>query len=214
VGLKINTSKLELLKKAIGTDVSIQIQQVEEPKKEAFVIGQNEGTKLLRQSTDDLALRGYLELATELAKIENLSAVFIPTSSGTTAQGLATGFKQNGLSPQIHIAQTSSCHPLVDTIYHKKNMELPDVPTEISLAQSIVDQVGHRKETVAEMVIESNGAGWIITNEEILQAIDMVKKTLNLSISPTSALSVAALYKAIQNHHPLGGAVVCLITGN
>lgn len=213
VGLKINSSKLNTLKQVL-TDPNVTIEQVEEPKQAAFQAGQTEGVKLLRQSTDDLALRGYLELAKELAKIEDLSAVFIPTSSGTTAQGLTVGFKQVNAAPQIHIIQTSSCHPLVDTVYAKRNLTLPTISQEISLAQAIVDQVGHRKDVVAEAVIESGGEGWIINNEEIKHAIDMVKDTLNLTISPTSALSIAALQKAIKNNRTFDGSVVCLITGN
>jgi threonine synthase len=153
-------------------------------------------------------------LAKELSKIEGLSAIFVPTSSGATAQGLAMGFKQTGIIPELHVIQTPNCHPIVDVIYLKKGKKPASDSSEISLAQAIVDQVGHRKDLVAEAVIESNGEGWIVTNQEITQTIELVKQTINISISPTSALSIAALTQAIQNNHAFQGPVVCLITGN
>jgi threonine synthase len=141
-------------------------------------------------------------------------AVFIPTSSGTTAQGLDLGFKISNLKVEIHVVQTPNCHPIVDTIYSKQGKNMP--PTDDStpsLASSIVDNVGLRKEKVAEAVIESNGNGWIITNEEIQNILEITKKTLHFSISATSALSLAALSQAIKNNRIFSGPVVCLITG-
>src|ERR1035437_5593645 len=49
----------------------------------------------LRQSTDNIALVGYESLAEELEQIKNLQAVFVATSSGTTAQALAEYFIKN-----------------------------------------------------------------------------------------------------------------------
>ena len=88
------------------------------------------------------------------------------------------------------------------------------VVEEISLAGAIVDRVAHRRTTVVEAVQKSSGAGWIISNDEIVAAREVVKKTLNLSISPTSALSIAALTQALKNHHTFNGAVACIITGD
>ena len=52
----------------------------------------DQNIKALRQSTDDLALIGYHALAEELLEISDISAVFIGTSSGTTAEALANYF--------------------------------------------------------------------------------------------------------------------------
>jgi threonine dehydratase len=210
VGEHIDQKKLDKLKKTI-TDPQIKLEQTEHAKAEAFQLEkEHPDIKYLRQSNDELALRGYLELAEELSKIPELQAVFIPTSSGTTAQGLSIGFQKLTPPPQLHIVQTSSCHPLVDAINPDQEQNIPE---EISLASGIVDNIGHRKESLAEAVKNSAGNGWIITNEEIKQAIELVKKTTELTISPTSALSVAGLRKAIKNGWKPSGTVVCLITG-
>ena len=211
VGEHIEPRKLDKLKKAI-TDSHIKLEQTEYAKATALQLEkENPDTKYLRQSTDELALRGYLELAEELGKIPELFAVFIPTSSGTTAQGLALGFQKLTPPPQLHIVQTSSCHPIVDAI--SPPSEGGAGGGETSLASGIVDNVGHRKEALAEAVKASNGNGWIITNEEIKQAIEIVKKTTELTISGTSALSIAGLQKALKNGWKPTGTVVCLITG-
>jgi threonine dehydratase len=212
VGPHVETKKLEKLKRAIS-EPHITIEQVQNPKQTCFKIEKEGKAKFLRQSTDDLALRGYTDLAKELAKIPDLSAVFIPTSSGTTAQGLAIGFEQAGINPELHIVQTTSCHPIVDAILKELGSELLTTLPEPSLASAIVDKIALRKNKVVEAVIKSKGTGWIITNQEIQEAMNLVKTTTEISISPTSALSVAALIKAQKNNRTFSGSIVCLITG-
>lgn len=208
IGQHVNIQKEKLLQEKINGDERITVDKTLNPKQDAFQYSQKNNAQLLRQSTDDLALVGYVELAKELAKIENLKAIFIPTSTGTTALGLHLGFKQLGLEPQIHIVQTSACHPIASAVTN-------DIPTdeEHSLAGAIVDKVAARKESVVAAVKNSKGAGWIISNQEIEKAIKLAKDCANIEVSPNGALSIAGLFKALQNKHPIDGAIACLITG-
>ena len=167
----------------------VEIKQVANPKQQAFLTEKSGLAKNLRQSTDESALIGYQNLARELAKIKNLSAIFIPTSSGTTAEGLYLGFKKQ--KPQIHIVQTNACHPIVSALRPELSMD----NAKTSLASAIVDKVAHRKETVVKIVKASGGTGWIINDKEIKEAIKLVKKYTGLNISPNSALSLAGLKK-------------------
>ncbi len=232
VGQSIAPKKLELLHKEI-TDENILLKQVENPKQQAVQAEAGGEAINLRQSTNDSALIGYEELAIELSKIENLAAVFVPTSSGTTAQGLYNGFQKIGINPQIHIVQTTSCHPMVDALTDAQgtatppNLPLerggsqpPPLPEggltggwEQSIATAIVDKVAHRKDKVVEAIKNSHGAGWIATNDDITKAMDLTKQTSDLSISPNAALSVVGLMLAVQNKCTWTGPVVCLITG-
>lgn len=199
--------KLELTEYA-KNDKHITIEQVTTPKQAAILFEKEKGAKLLRQSTDDVALLGYAELAKELAKIEHLAAVFAPTSSGTTAQGLHIGFDQLGINPEIHIIQTTACHPIVDALPNsKKNTDAP------SLAHAIVDNVAHRKDAVVAVIQKSNGAGWIATDDEIRQAIAVAKETTDLDLSPNSALALVGLEQAIRAGRTWSGPVAILITG-
>ncbi|NCO05043.1 MAG: PLP-dependent lyase/thiolase [Candidatus Magasanikbacteria bacterium] len=205
IGKKINELKKKILEQAID-DKRITLVQVERPKQEAFKLGNQEHIVNLRQSTDDSALEGYIELARELEKIPNLKAIFIPTSSGTTAQAIGQTILDMKLPIQIHIIQTTSCHPIAEAFDTAET-------TDVSIADCVVDQVAHRKQAVIEVIQQTNGSGWIVTNEELNATKTLVKKETNLDISLNSALSVAGLQKAIQHDWMWNGPVACLITG-
>lgn len=209
VGKHIDAEKLNRLKKEI-TNNATTLEQVENPKQTVFQAEKNAPTEIknLRQSTDDLALRGYGELADDLSKIQNLQAVFIPTSSGTTAQALGEAFIKMNLPVQIHIVQTTSCHPIAEVF------DTTVIPSdEASLAGAIVDHVAHRKDKVIEAVKNTHGFGWIISNKEIENAMDLIKENTDFTVSTNSALSLAGLLKAEQHDWKWTGPVVCLVTG-
>ncbi|MBP9695303.1 MAG: PLP-dependent lyase/thiolase [Candidatus Magasanikbacteria bacterium] len=213
VGEKINPTKLEHLK-ATGNQSppkagqsAISISQVQNPKQMAFQMDKDGKAKTLRQSNDDLALVGYNSLATELNQIPNLNAIFVPTSSGTTAQALGEWFGTHNPSVQIHIVQTTAVHPIAkefDKKFTKQNE---------SVAGAIVDNIAHRKDKVLEIIKKFNGSGWIASDEEINEAIKLVEENTEIEISPNSALSVAGLKKATGQGSKFSGPVACLITG-
>ncbi|MFA5211011.1 MAG: PLP-dependent lyase/thiolase [Patescibacteria group bacterium] len=219
VGKNINTEKLKRLNVLIENDKNIILKQVNNPKQEAFKTEkqnfQNEKTKFLRQSTDENALIGYQELAEELINIPNLKAIFIPTSSGTTAEALGNSFEEMKKHekikeiPEIHIVQTTSCFPIAQEIFKQK------ITKEKSLADAIVDKIAHRKNKVLEKIKNSQGSAWIINNEEIKKAQELIAENCDLAISNNSALSFAGLLKALENNWKFNSkdAVVCLITG-
>ncbi|MBT4121129.1 MAG: PLP-dependent lyase/thiolase [Candidatus Magasanikbacteria bacterium] len=218
VGQNINPQKMKNLMNTI-IDANIKIEQVERPKQTAFQIEKEGSSRNLRQSTDNNALLGYYELAQELDSIPNLSAVFIPTSSGTTAQGMAEAFLGESYltldqKPQIHIVQTTTCNPIASMLVKDGSVSPSTTDSIKSIAGAIVDKIAHRKDRVVELIKKSEGAGWIVTNEEIKDAQKLVKQTTSLQISTNSALSVAGLKKAKDNGFGWGdGVVVCLVTG-
>jgi len=207
VGKNINKEKLANLAK-LG-DKNIIIEQTTNPKQNAFQMEKIDQAKNLRQSTDDTALLGYEKMAEELGDIQNLTAVFIPTSSGTTAEGLYNGFKKMGLKPQIHIVQSQACHPIADD-FRQSDETLTIYP---SIASAIVDKVAHRKKQVVEIIKKTGGDAWIPSDQEILEAMKLVRDTENIEISPNSALAVAGLIQAIKSGKHFNGPVACLITG-
>lgn len=213
IGQHIDAQKFKMLTNVIE-DPNIQLEQVERPKQTAFQIDKEGTAKNLRQSTDDTALFGYMELAEELNNIPNLQAIFVPTSSGTTAQALAEAFETIEPStwggkqhPEIHIVQTTACHPiaeLFDTDFEK---------TEQSCAGAIVDKVAHRKEVLLEAIKKTKGSGWVVNDEQIKQAQKLLKDTTKISTSTNAALSIAGLQKALKKGKVYDGVVVCLLTG-
>ncbi len=205
VGMHINPYKLKILINTIE-DANIRLAQVERPKQTAFQMDKTGQAKLIRQATDDLALIGYEELAQELSKIPNLQAIFIPTSSGTTAQGIGEAFQKLKKSVQIHVVQTTSCHRIAEEFDTAEN-------DEQSVADALIDQTGQRKDKVIKIIKETSGSGWIITNQHIKEAINLVKDTCNVAVSTNGSLSIAGLKKAVEKGWQFKGAIVCLVTG-
>ncbi len=213
IGENIDGKKFKTLTNIIE-DTNIKLEQVERPKQTAFQMDKDGVAKNLRQSTDDHALFGYTELAEELNKIPNLQAIFVPTSSGTTAQGLAEAFETIEAStwggkqePEIHIVQTTACHPLAehfDTDFEK---------TEQSCAGAIVDKVAHRKDAILSAIEKTKGSGWIVNDEQIKHAQKILKDSAKISSSPNAALSIAGLQKALATGKTYDGVIVCLLTG-
>lgn len=212
VGKHIDREKLKNIEYLIAHIQSIKIVQVDRPKQAAFQEAKKTNIIFLRQSTDDAALLGYAELAKELAEIPNLSAVFIPTSSGTTAQAIGEWFLGHNKSVEIHIVQAQHCRPIVDYINHTTefvSITNPNGP----FASAIVDHIGHRKEQLEKIVRRTHGTASFVSDQKIQKTIILVKKESSIDISPNSALSVAGLIHTVQTGWRPHGAVACLITG-
>lgn len=186
-------------------DDNIRIIQIERPL-QALNQASKEGKRSLRQSTDDIALIGYGSLAAEIAEIADLGAIFIGASSGTTAQALAEYFVGKK-SVQVHIVQTSSCHPISD-MFGKS-----DLPAEKSIADAIVDNIAYRKDGLARLVGQTDGRGWVATNDEIKTAQELVRKHALLEVSANGALPIVGVMKAVANGYKMTGTVLCLIGG-
>ncbi|MDQ2933233.1 MAG: PLP-dependent lyase/thiolase [bacterium] len=205
VGNNISAHKLEKLKK-LATD-HVRVLMKERPRQAAMQSSQ-EGMCNLRQSLDDNALIGYESLAKELAEQKDIGAVFIATSSGTTAQALAHYFVENKIPIQVHIVQTSSCHPMVNSF------DLQSIPDEKSIADAIVDPIAFREPFVVPLIKETGGRGWCATNDETRTAQEFTRNHGWTDISVNSALSVAGAMQATYMGYKINGAVVCLICGD
>ena len=217
IGQKIaphKRSRLDALK-----DANIRVSSHERPMQMLFTRTQDPTVRGLRQYNDDTALVGYESLGEELLEIPNLRAVFVGTSSGTTAQSLAEFFLthagKNGKSRtpvEVHIVQTTSCHPIAGDF--NENAVSIDGAGETSFADAIVDHTALRKTKLIPLIEKTGGSGWIATNEAIEIAQSLVKKhAAGLAISPNSALSVVGLMNAVYTGRTWDGAVACLICG-
>jgi threonine dehydratase len=202
-GKSINSKKQKKLEALKDGNILFSIQ--DRPLQALFMkIQQDPSIQSLRQSNDDSALVGYNELAKELAQIPDLKVIFMGTSSGTTAQALAEYFKNKKKNVEVHIVQTSSCHPISDSFIENYSS------MEKSIADAITDITAIRKEKVESLA----AGGWIASNEEIVAAQDIVKSATSLSISTNSALSVVGLMQAVYTGKDIDGAVVCMICGD
>ncbi len=208
VGHNVNESKLKKLKTFEQENSSNMRVLIKERPLQALNQAIEEGYRSLRQSTDDIALSGYVSLAKELTEDPGLGAVFIGTSSGTTAQALAQYFIDNKINSQVHIVQTSSCHPIAD------QFENYDGPQEKSLADAIVAQTTERMPKLVNLINKTGGYAWTATNEEIETARNLVLTNTNVTISNNSALSIVGVIQAVYRDWKIDGKIVCLICGD
>lgn len=199
VGKHINAEKLSLLNEAASSKSTIV--QTERPLQKLIEITKDGSVQSLRQSTDERALRGYESLANELQSIET-DGVFIPTSSGTTAEALLTY-----TDLPIHIVQTSSVHPIAKACGAKEDDKDGD------LADAIVDRVGNRKTSIADKITKRHGAAWIVSNGLIRAAQDLIETHTDLTLSPNSALGVAGIMQAKTNGWDPKRPIIAIITG-
>ncbi len=206
VGKNINSKKLDKIQGFQDSQILISID--ERPLQALNIKLQDSSIKSLRQSRDDLALVGYESLAQELLEIADLQAVFIGTSSGTTAQALSEYFIKNNKKVEVHIVQTTSCHPISDVFVSN------DLDDEKSIADAIVDHTATRKDALVELIEKNGGSGWVASNDQIIAAQDLAKKQTGVSISTNSALSLAGLMQATYTGKSWKGSVVCMICGD
>ena len=212
VGEKIPDEKRRLLTEQANSNV--MIIQRERPLQAFLQAIKDPKIKGLRQSTDDSALEGYAELARELSQIVGLAAIFVPASSGACAQGIYAGYKKAGkVAPEIHIVQTQSCHPMVEKsglglIAKISRIVSPKMQT--SIADAIVDQIGHRKVAVTEALRETRGSGWIASNDDLMRGVELLRE-VGVLVSPNGALTIAGLTQAIKagKNKNWAGPVVC-----
>jgi len=201
VSPKINPAKLKIL-----DDSGFNVEKTLRPISGAIKYSKENQAVNLRQSTDPEAILGFESIAYELEEqVSKIDALFLPISSGTTLVGIASGFKNLGFSPSFHIVQTEVIHPLAAFFDHDFKEK------KGSLADAIVAKYTLREKEVLEIVRGSGGAGWVISDQEMIKA----RKWLNsfdLNCSYEGAATLAAVWKAERKgykyHRP-----VCLLTG-
>ncbi len=199
------------------TDFNVTVMRFERPLQALTQKTADGSIQSLRQSTDDVALIGYESLAQELDEIQDLRAIFVATSSGTTAQALADYFlkkqtskgekEREGKTVEVHIVQTTSCHPMALGF-------VDSVPSETaSIADAIVDITAHRKNALTGLIQKTGGSGWIASNEEIKTAQELIEKHAGIKASPNGALSLVGLIQAAFTGREWNGSVVCIVGG-
>ena len=210
VGEHIDPEKLATIKSE-ATDPRISIEKTARPLQSLLqlISGKTSEKNVvnLRQSTDDIALEGYKTLAQELATIPHVSDIFVPTSSGTTAQALADFFVKHGVAIKVHVVQTTEVFPIVRELSRETASASP------SIAHAIVDKVAHRKNTVADAVIKTNGSGIIATNNDITTAQKLLREKTHIDVTPNGALGLAGLLNMLEKQKKFVGSIVCIVTG-
>ena len=137
--------------------------------------------------------------------------VIVPVGQGTHLLGLYRGFsdllraKLIDNIPRLYGVQATDCAPLYEVLYGRPSMQpRPTVAEGISIRKPI------RGREVLEAVQATEGAMLAVTDEETLQARDIIARR-GLYVEPTSAVAIAAL-KQLSPH--LEGITVISLTGS
>ena len=147
--------------------------------------------------------------------------VIIPTAGGTILPKVAKAFEELekvGLvegqpTPKIYTAQAAGCAPVVQALHKGTDLIAPVKPNTI--AKSIA--IGNPADGyyVLRAVRDSGGWGEAVTDEEIVQGIQLLARTEGIFTEPAGGTTVAVTKKLIeQGRIPRDESIVICITGN
>lgn len=147
--------------------------------------------------------------------------VVIPTAGGTILPKVAKAFEElkkvglvdSGQFPKIYSAQASGCAPVIQALHKGTDLIAPVKPHTI--AKSIA--IGNPADGyyVLRAVRDSGGWGEAVTDEEIIEGIQLLARTEGIFTEPAGGTTVAVTKKLIeQGRIPRTESVVICITGN
>ncbi len=143
-----------------------------------------------------------------------------PVAGGTLLPRIARGFRElreiglvEGELPRIHAAQAAGCAPVVRAL--EEGLEFPDPVKPNTIAKSIA--IGNPADgfQVVKTVKATGGTGVASSDEEILQAMDLLAETEGIFTEPAGGATLAGAMSLIRRGViPAGESVVVCITGN
>jgi len=150
--------------------------------------------------------------------------VIAPVGGGGLIGALFRGFKElvslgklDGL-PAIVGVQSSQCTPLVDAIERDLSpAEVVARPVEVgdTIAGAIADDVLFDAYTALPAIRESGGSAVSVSDEEMLEAENLLARKAGIFAEPASASTIAAIGK-LRESQTIGASdsVCCIITGS
>lgn len=204
IGDSINAKKLGRITNLIEGVSSIKLFKSQKPRSDLVkFIRDNADFVNLRGSTDEYAPVGYKSIAYELAKdYPDIDAIFVPTSSGTSAVGIASGFQELNSAVQIHICQSEKIHPIAKTFDSDFKV------SKTSLADAITDKVAHRKNDLVDIINTSGGSGWVLSDTELLKDQEVVNSFNIGEFSFNSVLAFSGFQKALRSGYNFNNPVL------
>lgn len=146
--------------------------------------------------------------------------VVSPVAGGTLLPRILKGFTElrevglvGGDLPAIHAAQSAGCAPVIRAL--DEGLEYPEPVKPDTLAKSIA--IGNPADgfQVLRSVRSTGGSGAMVSEDEIIQGIQLLAETEGIFTEPAGGVTVAATRQLIQRGAigPDESVVIC-ITGN
>jgi threonine synthase len=143
-----------------------------------------------------------------------------PVAGGTLLPRIFKGLREmktvglvDGRLPKIHAAQAAGCAPVVRAL--DAGLEFPELVKPNTIAKSLA--IGNPADgfQVVKVVKDTGGSGSMVTDEEILDAIQLLASTEGIFTEPAGGTTVAATRSLIQRGiiKPNESVVIC-VTGN
>jgi threonine synthase len=146
--------------------------------------------------------------------------VVSPVAGGTLLPRILKGFEElktvglvDGELPAIHAAQAAGCAPVVRAL--DAGLEFPEPVKPNTIAKSIA--IGNPADgfQVLRSVRSTGGAGAMVTDEEVVQGIQLLAETEGIFTEPAGGVTVAATRQLIERGViPRDESIVICITGN
>lgn len=158
-------------------------------------------------AVEENAIPGFKTTAYELQEAFTPDAVFIPVGGAGNLVALGRAYlemEDRGeieRLPQLHAVQSAACAPIAG--------EFTDyVEEDSTLAEGVIVPHTERKDEAVRIVEKTGGTGWVVRDEEILRALELLASN-GIYASPTGAVAVAGAMKAGEKER-----VVCIVTGS
>jgi len=146
--------------------------------------------------------------------------VVCPVAGGTLLPRILKGFDElrtiglvEGDLPTLHAAQAAGCAPVVRAL--EAGLEYPEPVKPHTIAKSIA--IGNPADgfQVLRAVRETGGSGAMVTDEEVLEGIELLATTEGIFTEPAGGVTVAATRQLIERGVlPHDEPIVICITGN
>jgi threonine synthase len=146
--------------------------------------------------------------------------VVSPVAGGTLLPRIFKGLRElrevglmTGELPRIHAAQPTGCAPVVRAL--DAGLEFPDPVKPNTVAKSLA--IGNPADgfQVVKVVNETGGSGAMVSDDEILDAIELLASTEGIFTEPAGGTTLAATRALIQRGAIKSNeSVVVCITGN
>lgn len=146
--------------------------------------------------------------------------VVSPVAGGTLLPRILKGFSElrevglvKGDLPTIHAAQSAGCAPVVRAL--NDGLEFPEPVKPDTLAKSIA--IGNPADgfQVLRSVRSTGGSGAMVSEDEIIEGIQLLAETEGIFTEPAGGVTVAATRQLVQRGvFDSGGPIVICITGN
>jgi threonine synthase len=146
--------------------------------------------------------------------------VVSPVAGGTLLPRILKGFAElrevglvDGDLPAIHAAQAAGCAPVVRAL--EEDVEFPEPVKPQTIAKSIA--IGNPADgfQVVRSVRSTGGSGAMVSEDEIIEGVQLLAETEGIFTEPAGGVTVAATRRLIERGAITGdGPVVICVTGN